>query len=333
MMFGTFRFMLALLVVWYHLVDRQFAGPIAVFGFYCLSGYLMTRVVNETYADGLSGFGRYLANRALRIYPVYWFALGLGLAVIIVMPDKALLVSENFKAPAFPLVDLIIFGHRLHASSAMPQAWSLAVELVYYILIGALLGRRRFFTVGWFVFALVAVTAAAVHGGKYEFWWFYSSMVASSLPFATGAMIYHFRDRIPSMPIAIAVAAGATLLLAGLIMPRELGRSGGIYVGLVIAAIAIAALMQARPSRFDTQLGDLAYPMFLLHYPAGALALALTGEKGIMTGALTALIALPFCWLSIVLVERPVQALRARIRPPVTQSLLLRTSSQRSIQY
>ena len=63
-MFGTFRFMLAMMVVHSHFSGGGLAGPVAVFGFFCLSGYLMTRIVNETYSDGLSGYLRYLGNRA-----------------------------------------------------------------------------------------------------------------------------------------------------------------------------------------------------------------------------------------------------------------------------
>ena len=99
-MFGAFRLLLSLMVVWYHLIDWRFAGPVAVFGFYVVSGYLMTKVINEVYSDGLAGFGRYIANRALRIYPMYWVALALSAAVVVIYPDIIGVVSKTTVATA-----------------------------------------------------------------------------------------------------------------------------------------------------------------------------------------------------------------------------------------
>ena len=79
-MFGTYRFLLACLVLVTHLAGVRCAGAYAVFGFYLLSGYLMTLVLNERYGFSPNGFGRYVANRALRIYPPYLAILGFGVA-------------------------------------------------------------------------------------------------------------------------------------------------------------------------------------------------------------------------------------------------------------
>jgi peptidoglycan/LPS O-acetylase OafA/YrhL len=48
-MFGFFRTLLALAVVVEHLGPAHYVGPYAVFGFYVLSGYLMTLIMHETY--------------------------------------------------------------------------------------------------------------------------------------------------------------------------------------------------------------------------------------------------------------------------------------------
>lgn len=56
-MFGMYRFMLASFVVVFHIatVYAPGAGSIAVFSFYVLSGYLITRVVSERYNEGVGG--------------------------------------------------------------------------------------------------------------------------------------------------------------------------------------------------------------------------------------------------------------------------------------
>lgn len=48
-MFGTYRAFLALMVVALHLGGIPKIGAYAVFGFYCLSGYLMTLIMQTNY--------------------------------------------------------------------------------------------------------------------------------------------------------------------------------------------------------------------------------------------------------------------------------------------
>ncbi len=66
-LFGTIRFVLAQMVILTHLWTKltMWAGPYAVFSFFLLSGYLMGRVLDCSYAsDG--GTRRFFINRALR---------------------------------------------------------------------------------------------------------------------------------------------------------------------------------------------------------------------------------------------------------------------------
>jgi peptidoglycan/LPS O-acetylase OafA/YrhL len=58
---------------WWH-------GAYAVFGFYLLSGYLMTLVLNEVYDK--SHIIEYGINRCLRVFPIYWFFLLLTLLAV-----------------------------------------------------------------------------------------------------------------------------------------------------------------------------------------------------------------------------------------------------------
>ncbi len=73
-MFGIYRYGLAFCVAISHLWAGMLGGPAAyaVWGFYCLSGYLMTLILNEKYGFSGRGIGRFAVNRALRIYPAYY---------------------------------------------------------------------------------------------------------------------------------------------------------------------------------------------------------------------------------------------------------------------
>jgi len=61
-------------------------GTIAVFAFYTLSGYLITRVLNERYGFSTRGTVIFLLNRVLRLWPAYLAILGLTLIALLFLP-------------------------------------------------------------------------------------------------------------------------------------------------------------------------------------------------------------------------------------------------------
>jgi peptidoglycan/LPS O-acetylase OafA/YrhL len=67
------RYILAATVAQTHLwpLGAEWTGPIAVFGFYTLSGYLITRVLNTRYGFSWMGMSCFIGNRILRLWPAY----------------------------------------------------------------------------------------------------------------------------------------------------------------------------------------------------------------------------------------------------------------------
>ena len=84
-MFGLLRTILALLVMAGHLLDTWQIGTYAVFGFYMISGYLMTHIMHESYGFHLAGRWSFACNRFLRLYPLYWCAALITILLIIVV--------------------------------------------------------------------------------------------------------------------------------------------------------------------------------------------------------------------------------------------------------
>src|SRR3954452_5762425 len=82
------RYILALIVALTHLQPLGIGRPgsIAVFAFYTLSGYLMTRVLNERYGFSARGTVAFLVNRVLRLWPAYLAVLGLTLIALLFLP-------------------------------------------------------------------------------------------------------------------------------------------------------------------------------------------------------------------------------------------------------
>src|SRR5688572_22326912 len=69
---GIFRFLLAALVVLFHFGGLSWiVGRIAVYAFYCISGFLIFQVLDRVYLNEPRGPGRFLTNRFVRLAPLY----------------------------------------------------------------------------------------------------------------------------------------------------------------------------------------------------------------------------------------------------------------------
>lgn len=292
-MFGIWRLLLAIEVVIYHLADVPVIGEYAVFGFFVLSGFLMTAIMHGNYGYTGNGVIRYLQNRALRLYPNYWFALAVSLAVIAVLGEAPVgAFNPHMTVPPrlgvwFENLTMIFFGWfpKEHSVRLVPPTWALTVEIFYYVLIGLGLSRSRGTTTVWAIASAAYVVAALAQGGGGDR--LYGAIPAGSLPFAIGGLTFHYRtelhrlqDRLglgdPRLLIAarwlscLAFAAGNALTGRGWLI------SLGNYVNIGIAALIVCALFHARPTGnlrpLDRTLGDLSYPVYLLHWQMGAVA-------------------------------------------------------------
>ena len=84
-----------------HLWGGMIGGPAAyaVWGFYCLSGYLMTLVLNEKYGFSPRGLARFAINRALRIYPAYYVVCTGMFLLFYFIPDTSARFLPNLQMP------------------------------------------------------------------------------------------------------------------------------------------------------------------------------------------------------------------------------------------
>ncbi|MEQ9395890.1 acyltransferase family protein [Haliea sp.] len=282
-MFGIYRTALALLVVLQHLGEVPSIGTYAVFGFYVLSGYLMTAIMHQNYGFSLGGIFKYAVNRGLRIYPIYWVACLLTLGLIVVFGSTE--VSNFHSAMRYPttaneiIKNIFIIFPDLSSARLSPPAWALTVELFFYALIGLGLSKYFFVTVIWFVCSLVYhVTALSP-----QFPWSdtYFSIAAASLPFSTGALIYFQRARFESF-----VKRNQTGILAVLVLSFALNfllfrdivsKEFAFYFSYVICSLLVLALSFLNTSssgrKADKWIGDLSYPIYLIHYQVGFLCL------------------------------------------------------------
>lgn len=345
---GLFRLSLAFCVVLSHGLNIQLpavSADIAVQTFYIVSGFYMGLVLTEKYRS----FSAFFANRLLRLYPAYLvvalvtaahsvarWAVGKSAA------DPGLLLYESHFAPLdlpaqayLILTNLLLWGQDValfleigeggralgfttnfaatnpHVEKFLlvPQAWSLSIELGFYLLAAWLAARRSRVLIGLLSMTIAARIALWSIGLSFDPWTyrFFPVEVGS---FIVGILAYRSMGRRGAAP-AWQLPAMAGLLLLTLTLSAI---PGGWVTRVAFYAYCFWALplvfQLTRHSRVDRYLGELSYPVYLTHLLVISVAL----YSGFSGGALAALIVVMVVGASIALheaVQKPVDRIRA----------------------
>jgi peptidoglycan/LPS O-acetylase OafA/YrhL len=283
MMLGHLRFVLAIMVVVGHLggwaggVNVGPSATFAVFGFYVISGYLMTRVLHESYHFRLYEFA---ANRFLRLYPVYYAVAAVSFAILVSSnsPQNFHMVwNVNYRPESWVCI-LMIFPISFIDTKFLivPPTWSVGVEIVNYFLLWAFVGRN------WKFAALAFATSAVFHiislvlhqswGARYYPFW------AAALPFSIGAGIYFIREiieRVPYRGALVGAVVASVLWVANICLGRygSLPLDAAIYVNLATLTAMVVFMSHSQAGKLFKRsgkwTGDLAYLVFLTHWISG----------------------------------------------------------------
>ena len=283
------------MVVLLHFAAVPLIGEYAVFGFFSLSGFLMTLIMQRNYGYAPKGIAAYALNRFLRIYPVWWTACLVSIGILIVLgPAKTTAINPNFALPDtlqswFQNLAIVL---KFQSSPALiAPGWTLTVELFYYALIGLGLSRNRTLTALWFA-ASVLYTGYLLLGQPTSWDVRYHSIGAASLPFSAGALIWHWHEEIqarfgkllqwPLVPW-LGFAAIIANWAAGNLL--NTARDISFYINFLLCAAMIPVLYPRRGLPFvsrklDDWLGSLSYPLYVLHVPMAYLLLEVFRRAG-----------------------------------------------------
>jgi peptidoglycan/LPS O-acetylase OafA/YrhL len=340
---GTFRFVLALVVVFSHLAGSPHVahmGFYAVRAFFVLSGFVMTSALNEVY--GSDGF-RFWSNRFLRLLPPY-YAVCLATALAIrLCPEHAAAFQHRwgYAMTAHAVADnllLVPLAFPELKFRFVPPAWSVAVELMMYFVLYAGMARSLRGALLCLTFGVAVQCAWLVLGASFDERYYASAGAVMS--FALGATLYFARKddaRAADFRLGALATVGwvVNLLAEGPLFPDGYAFYGGFYVNTVLAALVVVFLTGLDPGprlkKLDEALGHLSYPVFLCQWLGGFVAyLVWSGAPsrgwGLTLGALPVILALAaaLAWASQVFIE----PLRARIRMARPQRLAPNCASQ-----
>ncbi len=328
------RFFLAFNVVIFHLWNAAApgAGPVAVLGFFFISGFLITQIVQEVYPMP-ARTRAFLLNRALRIYPQYLAALGLGLLTIHLYPDVAFHINTYLRWPqtaAEWLPQVAIFGLVDSGVRVLPATWTLGTELYFYLLIGLVTARSKRATVA---LCLVSLPVGALCALKILPFEFYGSPVGNGFVFALGSLSYFYRGAVRIRRGIFVLACAAYLIHVYLVPALEQADvdKANLASSVLPFSLILLYLVQHQIgqdtwiARIAAILGKIAYPMFLLHWAVGVVVsawlfhgLGSADMPGMREGAhyfLVVFAAVVACsLLSYVLIDQPVERYRQAVR-------------------
>jgi peptidoglycan/LPS O-acetylase OafA/YrhL len=313
---GTWRFFLAFLVAISHLWSGMLDGPAAyaVWGFFVLSGYLMTLVLTTKYGTEAGGLWRFACNRLLRIYPSYIVAGALGMATIFVLGREGIDpagLNPQFMVPQGAgewFGNLAMFPFVAQRGLPVPVAAALFVEVWAYALMPLFARHRSAAVLG----LTVAFGANLQFGfGMTSFVERYCGFATGLMPFAAGAVLCHYRGVLrrfaaPGLSVFMWCAHGL-YWLHDVYWPWTYG----LFVSVPLSGWVVLSLIEVDAGAFDKTAGDLSYPVYLLHTTVAAWFLPHFGfGRSFMFFAVSFFGALLVSWVMLMLVDRQMQRLR-----------------------
>ncbi len=260
-------------------------GGVAVYGFFLISGYLIT----NSFFSAPNIFA-YLTRRVLRIYPA--FVVAFLLSVLVVAP----LVGGHIGGPLDGLARLVLLQPPPHYPGLLTglpvpalngSMWTIAYEFRCYLLIAVLglsglLARRRLMLAltALAIAAAFAATFPAVQAGlaaldarlhARELIGETSQTVQLTAVFLIGACIYNYRD------LVVSNARGSIALICFLAMAPML-----FFSHLALIALTTLGAYSLFWLAFKANLGvfqrindrwDISYGVYLYGWPTGTLIL------------------------------------------------------------
>lgn len=282
-------------------------GKIAVQAFYIISGFYMSLILNEKYIGANNSYKLFISNRLTRLYPIYWVTLffiiisSIVLAIItkgnnfgllkpyidnynllspislctfifsnifLVFQDVLLFFQVNlengflFFQPSFDKNSLNGFNFAL-----IPQAWTVALEISFYLIAPFIVKRKASIIVVIFIFFIsVKYYLKQYLGLNYTPWNF--RFFPNELPlFLLGAFSYKmYRSKLKVLFVRKNNIAVLLIITVFIIIFDKLSFGFRNEIFFILFFISIPFIFElSKKSKTDRYIGELSYPLYITH--------------------------------------------------------------------
>ena len=343
----------AVLVIWYHFFEGFATSPtdqmmnhgyLAVDFFFVLSGFVIGYAYDDRWRRGMTA-GRFMLRRVIRLHPMVILAVLLGAVSYIIqgsvrwdgtpMPMSMLVLSlvlGLFLIPVIPGTGADVRGNGEMFPLNGPS-WSLFFEYIGSILYAIVLHRlssRALRVVVVLSGIGLAACALGNMSGYYHTgmgwsladWGFVGGFMRLSFSFSAGLLISRgFRPRRIRGAFWICAAAIALVMACPYVGGPEASLLNGIYdtvctlliFPLLVYIGACGTTTDAFSTRTCNFLGEISYPVYIIHYPVMYMFYAWVWAHGYTFGEVWPVCALLFpgiillAWAALRLYDTPVR--------------------------
>ncbi len=307
---GILRTILAIAVVVYHSYKifglRLCGGQVAVESFYMISGFYMALILNEKYI-GLASYKKFIFSRFFRIFPIYWIVL-ISVFLICLIGyvgfDKPLYLARylsNYECLSgstiayFIFENLVVIGqdlmyftkldelcrpeltyhvlsfkHTAYQYLLVPQAWSISIEFLFYLIAPFLVTKK----IKWQVLlVLLGIGTKVFFANKYYLSfdpWTYRFFPFEIAYFIAGSLAYQFYKRIALKEISNKIGAWLLLLcLVGVFVIEEIQAKETLKntVFYVFCLCSLPFIFKAfKNNAIDRYIGELSFSIYISHH-------------------------------------------------------------------
>jgi len=290
---------------------RLTGGIVAVEAFFIISGFYMTMILDKKYI-GKGSYTLFLSNRFLRLYPMYWIVLLLTICVSIIsyaMYDDWLKLSpyiQHFNAIKLEtlifqiITNIALFGQdvvlflgidlesggmyftqdfratypRFHHFLLVPQAWSLGIEVMFYLIAPYIVRRSNFFIIAIISFSILIKTYTCIVLELNHDPWTYRFFLSELSLFLFGTVSYRLysvykihQSKIFGWKLTNFVVSGLFLIIIFYqYIQKVWGVEGVNWFFYFYCCLSIPFLFDlSKSSKLDSRIGELSYPVYISH--------------------------------------------------------------------
>ena len=290
---GLLRFLLAMSVVMTHITKPTyfsgFSGINAVEVFFLVSGFYIALILDKSYTST----SHFFINRFLKIYPAYWIISVLVLLrslldpalrnILFNFPTSILtwgwfsnltLIGSDWLMCVKYQGDRLLIGNLIESDLPLwqllwvPQAWSIGIEITFYLLAPILVRQSTLRLLLSATLLLILRLAVSVLGTNQDPWNY--RFFPFELPlFLGGILLYRHRENLMRLSSKLLPHFNANaFLLASYLVFGYVNYNYQVNRGiqmLFLILLTTQTILRSRTTKFDTWLGDLAYPIYISH--------------------------------------------------------------------
>src|SRR5262245_46000088 len=298
--------------------------------FFFLSAYLIsTLLLLEIETTGRLHFAAFYMRRILRIWPLYFLGVGIGVAWAALRHPAQI---QAFGWYSVFLGNFYFVGDHQWSKNPMNPLWSISIEEQFYLLAPAviLLATRRFIDIAGV--AVMGLSAAFLffqgHQGYDSDRQIWANTLSQSMFFGAGMLcakirIEDFKIRLPYRA-TIAISAIALLIGSALFtQAKMLGHTNSgasVAIGYILVAVSCVLLLIAASGGDNSRgwpapllyLGKISYGLYVFHLLALMIVLHFLNSFHALSICLALLLTILVASVSYQCFERPILRLRSK---------------------